>query len=154
MNQENKGVKSNEVCYLCLHKECVCKEEWVKNEKERASKQMCSKCGGWKAPKNVVTGYAGKFCFCEDTIPQSLEEKKEFMLCRIKQIHDTDCKIKGNNKLGQCTCNPTIERTDYICDQKSHIRIPCERCQLSHSLTGSNEENVLEKVATDWNNQY
>lgn len=28
MNQENKGVKSNEVCKLCLHQECVCKEEW------------------------------------------------------------------------------------------------------------------------------
>lgn len=32
MNQENKGVKSNEVCKLCLHQECVCKKEWIENE--------------------------------------------------------------------------------------------------------------------------
>jgi hypothetical protein len=32
MSQENKGVKSNEVCKLCLHQECVCKKEKPKCE--------------------------------------------------------------------------------------------------------------------------
>jgi len=57
MNQENKGVKSNEVCKLCLHQECL----------------TCNQCHNINC---FLFLEPLKSCF-DALLPQSLEEKGE-----------------------------------------------------------------------------
>ena len=93
MNQENKGVKSNEVCKLCLHQECL----------------TCNQCHNINC---FLFGEPLKSCF-DALLPQSLEEKDECKPC---------CKFVPPRCINKnCICH--IPSTDSNWEMSSNTNI-------------------------------
>lgn len=92
---------------------------------------MCEKCGGWKVPKGVVTGYAGKFCFCEEYKNlHPVESSKECNLCSGCVVNFCEC---------ECHVSPQVDNNkDHKCDDKSK----CMLCDKKY------EDNNKEKTYT------
>jgi hypothetical protein len=135
------------------HKE----EKQIVSSTQSKDQQMCSKCGGWKAPKNVATGYAGKFCYCEDTNPKPPESKEE-CTCSYGDTHYKDWRIYGHKKQCNIYINPESleekgEEKSVCCNAKAEIdeSTPmryknCSKCKKSFISTPPTDSNLREKL--------